>query len=111
MYSLSILCCFLSVGCLYTTAQKTELEKKGVLEWLSQHATFSRLLSFVLLFACFLLLLQRMGLTISILTSVCLWMLTACLMVLFAPFHKVTYIHLGAIFLMILGVELFIVTL
>ena len=111
MYTLSIVTSFLSVLALYAVADRVEFAKPDWMQWLDAHATVARLSAAILFGVSTFLLTVTMGLATGIFASLTLWMLLAGLMVLFAPFERISQFHLGLILLASIGIEVLLLTL
>lgn len=105
MYTLSITMSFLSVFGLFATHKRVEVEKKGVLLWLSQRSLFTKIISLITFIVSTYLLALQLGVAIGIFTSLTLWMLLACLTTLFSPFEKVRRGHLLIALISISAIE------
>lgn len=109
MYTVSIGLTLISIVCLYSISDKVEVEKKGILLWLQNH----KIVSMVTVSATFILsaslLIHILGLATGIFVSIGVWMLLASLMVLFAPFQVIKFIHVGLIILVFTALEILLV--
>lgn len=106
MYSLSLIISFLSIWCLFATSPKVEFVKKHLTLALSQKKTLARGLSLGLLFIATLLLSLHLGIVTGVLTELCIWLLLASIIVLFAPFQKLNRLQLILIGVVVISIEL-----
>ena len=105
MFTLAICLCFLSVFGLYTQSKKVETEPKGFMLFLKTRKVLARAISGSALFVSTVLFIGQMGFAVGIFTEMLMWMLLACLLVLFMPFGKVTWGHLALSVIVIAGIE------
>lgn len=91
MFTIAFCLSCLSVYCLYTISDKIEVEKKGILLFLQERKTLARFLAGSTFVLSTLILSTQVGPAVGILTSVMLWTVLACSIILFMPFEKVNW--------------------
>jgi hypothetical protein len=106
MYSLSIITSALSVLCLYSIARKVELQKSGIILYLSKRKKTSQVLSVVFFLLSVIFLLPKVGIASGIIGAVVLWTLWASSILLLVPFNWVKASHVLSLSSGILLIEL-----
>lgn len=106
MYSLAFCLSFLSVYCLYAISDRVEIEKTGVMLLLQKNKMLSLLLSgSAFLFSTFIFV-AKVSLGVGVFASLSLWMVLACLVVLFMPFKIIKWMHIVLTILVSFSTEL-----
>ncbi|WP_192348549.1 hypothetical protein [Algoriphagus sp. Y33] len=106
MFTLAICLSFISVFCLYSLAQKVEVEPKGLMLFLKSGKMLTRALGGLAFLLSTFIYIGQMGFAVGIFTGLLFWMLLSCLMILFTPFGKVKWGHLTFGVLVIGGIEM-----
>ena len=110
MISLSIVLSFISVWCLYATANRTDFVKTGIHAKLNKNSMAASVVAILLYVLSGFILVWNYGMATGIIASFTLWTLMSSLITLFTPFpkFKTFYICLIVVFLMGLEICLFI---
>ncbi|MEM1339100.1 MAG: hypothetical protein AAGF96_15175 [Bacteroidota bacterium] len=94
MFTLAILCSFLSTWGLFSLSNKVEFEKKGFTLSLSKNAKAAKTVALVSFLVSTLFFVLGFDVAVGITISIIIWMIMTSLIVLFAPFPKLTYYYL-----------------
>jgi len=94
MYTIATLLCFASVWSLFSSAQKVEFEKRHLTLALAKNGKIAKGISVALYLGSTLLFCSLLGYGTGILGSIILWMIFASVVVLFAPFPTLRFVHL-----------------
>ena len=105
MYSVVIFNMLLSVISLYALTEKLEIQKTGIILWLSKKATISRFVAIGAFLIGAAILIVKSNIVSGILASILVWILLACMVSLFAPFKKVRVMHMVLFFTSLVLVE------
>lgn len=88
MISIAIFFAFCSVWCLYATAKKVALQKRGITLRLSKKPRASKWGGLGFLLLSISVLYVSYGYAVGIILAIALWMIVTSAIVLFAPFPK-----------------------
>ncbi|GEM_PF-3498066 len=108
MYTLAFCLSLISIYCLYALSDRVEMEKKGIMLYLNTRKTLTLLLAVSAFLFSSIIFISRVGLGVGIFTNLSLWMVLACLTVLFLPFKVIRWPHLVAGTLIFLCIEIFL---
>lgn len=106
MYSLSLICDFLSIWCLYACSEKLSIDKMGLVLWISKNKRTAKLAACLFFIIPTILLIQLLGTTSGIFINIFLWTLIASCIVLFTPFPQIKRIHLVLIIILVILIEI-----
>ena len=106
MYTLAIFLSFCSIWSLFAAADKVEFAKTKMTLTLSKKTKVTKMVALVAFLGATGMLSYLLGPVVGILSSCVLWMILASLIVLFAPFPNLRFIHLSLLFGLLFGIDM-----
>ncbi|MFL9830648.1 hypothetical protein ABS764_07265 [Flavobacterium sp. ST-87] len=105
MYTLALCLSLISIFCLLTLSDRVEVDKKGLMLFLKTKKTLSLLLAGLAFLFSTLIFITKVGSGVGIFTSLSLWMVLGCLVILFTPLNIIRQLYLIVGALVLFSIE------